>query len=53
MTAEVLGILGEADLVKFARFKTTPTDALTRLGAARAWVERWDWPPAEPEAKAA
>jgi hypothetical protein len=53
MTAEVLGILGEADLVKFARLKMTPTDALTRLGAARAWVERWDWPPAEPEAKAA
>jgi hypothetical protein len=53
MTADVLAILGEADLVKFARLRTTPADALARLGAARAWVDRWDWPRPEPEAKAA
>jgi hypothetical protein len=51
--AEMLTILGEADLVKFARRRPGQEQALARWGAARAWVERFDWPPALPEAQAA
>jgi hypothetical protein len=51
--AELLGILGEADLVKFARRRPGAEDALRRWGTARSWVERFDWPPPLPEARAA
>ncbi|HEX6132563.1 MAG TPA: DUF4381 family protein [Longimicrobiales bacterium] len=44
---ELTRILGEADLVKFARAETTRDNARRDLEAARAWVERFA--AAEPE----
>ncbi|HEX6307840.1 MAG TPA: DUF4381 family protein [Longimicrobiales bacterium] len=46
-TLELTRILGEADLVKFARAVTTRDNARRDLDAARSWVERFT--AAEPE----
>ncbi len=51
--AAVVTVLGEADLVKFARRSTTADDALAKWSMARKWVERFDWPAPVPEAVAA
>jgi hypothetical protein len=50
---EILSVLGDADLVKFARRTPMAEEALARWGTARLWVERFDWPPRFTEAKAA
>jgi hypothetical protein len=47
--ARLIGILGSADLVKFARRRPQATEALTEWGAARRWAESFDWPPAAPQ----
>src|SRR5690606_41309448 len=39
---ELIRILGRADLVKFARARTTPAEAYADLEAARRWVEQHD-----------
>lgn len=41
MRGRCLDLLGEADLVKFARVRRTPADAARFTGAARALLERW------------
>jgi hypothetical protein len=41
----LIGLLGSADLVKFARRQPPPTEAYAEWGAARRFVESFDWPP--------
>jgi hypothetical protein len=43
--AVLVGILGRADLVKFARVTPRVEEALREWETARAWVERFDGPP--------
>jgi hypothetical protein len=47
--AELLSILAGADLIKFARGRAVQQEARADLTAARAWVERVDAAPPEPE----
>jgi hypothetical protein len=49
--AELGGVLGPADQVKFARRAPDRATALSEWEAARAWVREFDWPP--PPAQAA
>ncbi|MGH7506266.1 MAG: hypothetical protein ACRELX_11470 [Longimicrobiales bacterium] len=53
--AALLGLLGSADLVKFARRRPVAPEAYGEWSVARGWVESFDWPPrvTVPEAKAA
>ncbi|MGH7444250.1 MAG: hypothetical protein ACREKM_05215 [Longimicrobiales bacterium] len=47
---ELLQFLGNADLVKFARARPAAADAYRDLDAARAWIEHYAGPAAEPAA---
>ena len=47
--ADVLGVLGGADLIKFARGTASSADAWRDLDIVRAWVERTSRPPVEPD----
>ncbi|MGH7443553.1 MAG: hypothetical protein ACREKM_01690, partial [Longimicrobiales bacterium] len=47
---ELLQFLGNADLVKFARARPAAADAYRDLDAARAWIEHYAGPVAEPAA---
>lgn len=51
--AEVMALLGEADLVKFARRRVSTEEALARWNQTRSWVEQFEWPYPQPEARAA
>lgn len=42
-------VLHTADMVKFARVTVDAEHAWSDLDAARAWVERLDWPPPPPQ----
>ena len=51
---ELLQLLGQADLVKFAKARRTPAEAYGDWDAARSWVERYDgWIPDEEPAQEA
>jgi hypothetical protein len=41
----LVAMLGSADLVKFARRRPAPSEAHAEWGAARRFVESFDWPP--------
>ena len=41
----LIALLGSADLVKFARRQPPSTEAYAEWGAARRFVESFDWPP--------